>query len=439
VSKTPFSIDRNTFALFCVAIALAQTLFSSLLVSLGFNSYPFPGTGVLLYVTDEGGLSPFHLIGITPFVILNLIVTVWRLRATAWPRWFALGMLIPIVDMVFFAGLCFAKEKTGGYRLIDIPRKPELRSLTVSIGATFAVTTAIGYAQVSILGDLEYTVFIFLPFFLGFLAVLLYNPSGRLYMFDCLSIGYVTCLGTATGIILMGADGLLCLLMVAPLAFPLGMLGSALAFYAKKRTETVKRIGTAAVLMLPIGAGADHISSSPLNSVVTEIVIEAPIEGVWDTVLAFPPIPEPAEDDRLFQSGIAYPTHAEIQGEGVGAIRLCHFSTGTFVEPIRTWDPPHRLGFDVTRQPAPMKELSPFGEIHPPHLDGYLVSERGEFRLIRLDDETTLLRGTTWYRQELAPFGYWRLWSDRIIGRIHERVLGHIKSACEVDRNRIRP
>ena len=55
-------------------------------------------------------------------------------------------------------------------------------------------------------------------------------------------------------------------------------------------------------------------------------------------VVSFPPLAEPG--DRLFRTGIAYPTRAEIHGHGVGAVRHCVFSTGTFVEPIEVWDEP---------------------------------------------------------------------------------------------------
>jgi hypothetical protein len=77
-----------------------------------------------------------------------------------------------------------------------------------------------------------------------------------------------------------------------------------------------------------------------------------------------------------------------------------------------------------------MREWSPY-TIHPPHLDGYLVSRRGEFRLIPLDGGRTRLEGSTWYTNRMWPDFYWRLWSDAIIHRIHLRVLNNIKGLAE--------
>jgi hypothetical protein len=146
-------------------------------------------------------------------------------------------------------------------------------------------------------------------------------------------------------------------------------------------------------------------------------------------VVAFAHLP-PA-NESIFRLGLAYPIRAEIEGSGVGAVRRCVFSTGAFVEPITVWDEPRRLAFTVERNPPPMTELSPYGEIHPPHLDGYFWSERGEFRLEPLPGDRTRLIGTTWYRQKLWPATYWLTWSDYVIHAIHLRVLRHIQERSE--------
>jgi hypothetical protein len=116
----------------------------------------------------------------------------------------------------------------------------------------------------------------------------------------------------------------------------------------------------------------------------------------------------------------------------VGATRYCIFSTGTFVEPITVWDRPRRLAFDVTDQPHTMKELSPYRNVHAPHLlNGTLRSRRGEFRLIELPGGRTRLEGRTWYEFGMYPQPYWTVWSDSIIHAIHLRVLDHIRTLSE--------
>jgi hypothetical protein len=170
---------------------------------------------------------------------------------------------------------------------------------------------------------------------------------------------------------------------------------------------------------------------SPVYEVKTSVVINAKPEVVWQHLLAFAELPPPQE--AIFKTGIAYPTRAHIEGTGVGAVRHCVFSTGAFVEPITVWDQPRRLAFDVSAQPRVMDEYSPYGNLRPPHVDNYLTSRRGQFVLTGLANGQTLLEGTTWYENRFWPGPYWRLWSDYIIHRIHERVLVHIKKTSELD------
>jgi hypothetical protein len=103
------------------------------------------------------------------------------------------------------------------------------------------------------------------------------------------------------------------------------------------------------------------------------------------------------------------------------------------VESIEVWDAPHILRFRVTENPAPMREWSPYGEISPKHLHGYLMAHEGEFRLTSLPGNRTRLEGTSWYQHGLWPAQYWRLWSDAIIHRIHLRVFHEIKTLAEAD------
>jgi len=92
-----------------------------------------------------------------------------------------------------------------------------------------------------------------------------------------------------------------------------------------------------------------------LRSVTTSIEINADASTVWKNVISFPQLAEPSE--FIFRSGITYPINAQINGQGVGAIRHCNFSTGSFIEPISVWEEGKLLKFDVDSQPEPLKEL----------------------------------------------------------------------------------
>lgn len=78
-----------------------------------------------------------------------------------------------------------------------------------------------------------------------------------------------------------------------------------------------------------------------------------------------------------------------------------------------------------------MTEMSPFTELHPPHLDWAFRSERGEFRLRELENGQIELAGTTWFHTVMEPNAYWGAICDYLVGKIHRRVLDHIKTTVE--------
>lgn len=229
--------------------------------------------------------------------------------------------------------------------------------------------------------------------------------------------------------LVLGVEGLICIAMAAVLGAPLGALGGWLVYRAGR--SDAARNGTVAMLLLlmPGSLGWDFLAQPGVYVVRTTITIAAPPERVWPNVVSSPDLPEPTE--WFFHTGLAYPTRARIEGNGPGAVRYCEFSTGPLVEPITIWDEPRLLRFQVTENPAPMREWSPYGRVEPRHLHGYFASKEGQFRLTRIDGNKTLLEGTSWYQHGLWPAQYWRLWSDAIIHRIHLRVLNHIRELSE--------
>ena len=276
------------------------------------------------------------------------------------------------------------------------------------------------------------SVFLALPFLVSSLAGFLHcyrreAGYGEAY-------GVATLAIVASGLVLFAVafEGAICLLMAWPLAQFVALFGVGLGM-AMATVLTHDDAKTAAGLVwlaFPLLLGAERAvgPQAPLRRVTTEVVVDAPIETVWETVVAFPKIEQPPSG--LLATGIAYPIEATIDGRGVGAVRRCVFSTGAFVEPITTWDEPTHLAFDVTENPPPMREWSVYGTLDPPHLHGFLQSRRGEFRLAERDGKT-VLTGTTWYTHGLFPQWYWGPIGDRIIHAVHRRVLDHIGEKAE--------
>lgn len=383
-----------------------------------------------------------------PFVWIGVALTVKRLRAVRLPLWLALAFFVPVVNLFLFLLLSTLPSKSTGEEpqgrkhsraqaFLDraIPRSA-VGSAAMSLLLTLPFGVALAVVEAEVLLQYGWGLFVALPFALGLLATLFYTHHRRRSYAGCLLVSWLSILFTALALFGLAVEGLICIVMAAPIGVVLAAMGASLGYVLQLRPwsrNEAPAMMLVVILTVPglMGAEALDAEPAPLFAVSTTLEIAAPPEVVWARVVAFSEIPEPEE--WLFRLGIAYPIRAEIHGEGMGAIRRCEFSTGAFVEPIEVWDEPHRLKFGVVSNPAPMEEWTLYSRVEPPHLDGYLVSRGGQFLLEPLPGGGTRLQGTTWYHHHMWPAMYWRLWSDAIIHRIHLRVLRHIRSLAEAD------
>jgi hypothetical protein len=381
-----------------------------------------------------------------PFIAIGVILTMRRLGDARLPRGLVALFFVPFVNLLFFLILSVIPSEE-----ILVPR--HRRGLTTferilpdsaAGGAIAGVLVSVVFGTLVTLVALRvfqnygWGLFVGVPFSAGLVSSFLAARQG-LRLRCCIGIAClsVTLLGLA--VVAVALEGLICVLMAAPIAYPIACLGGWVGYAIQSRPGQRVATTAGALLVVPlalpglIGAEKAARLAEPEMVVRSIIEIDAPPERVWDRVVHFDPLPPPK--DLVFLAGVSYPLRAEIRGEGKGALRRCVFSTGAFIEPIEVWDEPRRLAFLVAAQPRILTEMTPYREIHPPHLDDFFVSTRGEFLLTRLPGGRTRLLGTTWYRHAIWPVRYWRLWSDAIIHAIHMRVLEGIKSSSEADRH----
>jgi uncharacterized membrane protein YhaH (DUF805 family) len=380
-----------------------------------------------------------------PFLWIGVAMTAKRLRDAGQPVWLVVLFFIPVINVLFFLALCaLPRQERAAYSegapwpgpgvVAGIIPRSALGSAVLAI----FLTTILGLVFVGlgtvVIQAYGWGLFVALPFCLGMFSVLLHSYHEPRDLKTCLSVALLPIGILGAVLLLVAMEGLICILMAAPFAIVLSTIGGMIGYSIQDRHWGARQrpaMLSIVLLLVPASFGIEHVAAlrAPEFVVRTAIEINAPPEKVWNQVVAFAEIPPPKE--LLFRAGIAYPIRAEISGRGVGAVRHCVFSTGPFVEPIEVWDEPRLLQFGVTANPAPLNELSPYGNIQPPHLHGYFVSEKGQFLLTALPGGRTRLEGTTWYHDTIWPAAYWRLWSDYIIHRIHLRVLEHIRDVAE--------
>jgi uncharacterized membrane protein YhaH (DUF805 family) len=471
-------LRRRDYALAGLALFVLKFLIDHSLARFLFHrdwslvDYLAPGQAIGALLSDVPDRRFFLTMALfaLPFIAAGACLTVRRLRDAALPPALVFLFFIPFINLLFFALLATlpSRRDTDAAPASPVPiaapaapiplpleyghdpHRPwwlsrlwpanDTVSAALAIFLPVPILLALVLFATHVLRQYGWGLFLGLPFINGLLAAVFHGLRVPRRLRQSLGVGALAVTVTAAATFTFAVEGLGCLIMFLPLAWPIGIIGAALghAIQARRadprlRAATAWRVGCSATVLLPLMMSAERAvdATAPLLHVTTAVEVHAPPDVVWSHVVSFPELPPPRE--WVFRTGVAYPVRARIDGAGPGACRYCEFSTGPFVEPIETWDAPRLLRFAVTDNPPPMTEWTPWPNVHPPHLDHFLVSHAGQFRLTPLPGGRTRLEGTTWYRHHMWPAAYWRLWSDFIIHRIHLRVLNHVKALSESD------
>lgn len=375
-----------------------------------------------------------------PFAWIGTAITVKRFRTIGWPFWTVAFFFVPIVNVISFAVAAVWPETTvadGEISTRWLERVVPADRLGASLLA-LVITGVLGVGLVAlgtkVLGSYGWGLFAAIPFTQGAICTLLLGAHRRPTILECIVAALLSVMLTCAALLAVALEGAVCIAMAAPLAICFALLGAAFGYavlIAPRGSRGVTVSILVCVLAAPgmMGVESGLWRSAPVYEVESSVVVNAPPLTVWKSVVSFGELLPPTE--LPFRLGIAYPVSAHIAGAGIGAVRYCEFSTGSFVEPITSWEPGKRLAFNVVHSPEPMHELSPYARIDTPHLHGYMVSRRGEFILQKRPGNRTLLIGRTWYQHHLWPASYWTIFSDAIIHSIHLRVLNHVKALAE--------
>jgi uncharacterized membrane protein YhaH (DUF805 family) len=375
-----------------------------------------------------------------PFVWMGVSLCARRLRDAGLSPFWAGVFFAPFVRYAFFLALAFlpseaakaASSPDGGpFREgAPPPQLPPPRLLAVLVPRRTPAAYALALVIAAVLGLVSYVLtvqvdksfgaafFIGLPFGLGLLVAFFTSYHTSIKRRTAIMNGI-----SVHGILLLllcafAGEGVACIVMVAPLIAGMSALGGALG-WSLARSARGDVAATLVLLLIPGLVGFDLQSAhEPVPmSVVSKIVVRAPIETVWKNVISFPPIDEPPA--AVFAL-VAMPVEARIEGEGAGALRRCIFTNGAFEafeEPIAVWRPPHELTFHVRRQPRSIED--------------YIDVTKGQFRLTDNGDGTTTLEGETFYSMKLRPVRYFGAWGQTLLHAIHMRVLTHIAALSE--------
>ena len=345
--------------------------------------------------------------------------------------WVALFFFVPGLNLILMMVLCLPPSRPPRMIPSDAAASsaPErFQSAMLGVAASLGISLITVAVGVYLRRNYSTGLFLGVPFTIGYICSYIYNyrverPAGQSIVIALASVTIA-----AGALVLFALEGTVCTLMALPIALAIAFPGAVLGrIVARRGRHGLSGAGMA--LIVPLFVGLEPRATPPTDEVITVVDIAASPEIVWQHVVTFPDLPAPTE--ALFRAGVAAPLRARIQGYGVGAVRYCDFTTGSFVEPITAWDENRLLAFDITEQAPPMTELSLYRAVHPPHLDGYFRATHGEFRLTPLPGGRTRLEGRTTYVVDMFPQAYWAVPARAIVTAIHSRVLHHIQTLAE--------
>jgi uncharacterized membrane protein YhaH (DUF805 family) len=374
--------------------------------------------------------------------LLYLLIAAWALAALSFRRAsdadinesIAVLAIVPIIQIVVILALCVAPPRTLPEGAPTVARgsaaEPAWTAVALGLVVGIGLTLAAVAVGALLFGTYGFGMFMATPFVIGAATGYLANRKTDLGGSRTAAlVASATALGGAA-LVVVALEGIVCIVMAAPLGFGVALAGGALGrgIALSTRRSPAQTLSGFAVLPLIFALESVFPAATSFDTYQT-ITVGAPPEVVWQSIVRMEPIDEPPA--LPFRLGVAYPRSGEFLGEGVGAMRRGEFSTGTALERVTEWIPNRKLAFVVLTDVPSMRELSPYEHVHAPHVIGYFNSKVTSFELVPRSDGRSDVIERTSHELKLEPILYWLPLARWVVLQNNARVLAHIRRQAE--------
>ena len=259
-----------------------------------FNYLLWPNDRVLRVFElgdPEQAFSLVMLLVSLPFIWTGVILTLHRLRATGLPLSLVLFFFVPVVNLLLFLLLVLLPTQEV-LMAVAVPqpvrrglqpwrqahrsfvRTSYWRSGLVALAITVPLTVLAVVLGAQVLQSYGFSLFVGAPFALGMISVLMFGFSRPQPLGACLGVAMVAGALVCLAIIVIALEGIICLIMAAPIAFVLILLGALVGYAIQARPwlpsrPCRSRTGGCSGLALPIPSGPKFTAreSVPLGTV----------------------------------------------------------------------------------------------------------------------------------------------------------------------------
>jgi len=262
------------------------------------------------------------------------------------------------------------------------------------------------------LANYGWVLFVLLPVVLGVSLGAL--PSKRLVL-----VGLVLCLAAfLAGLVTLGLEGIVCVLMVLPIVLPLIFLGAVVTHLAN-RYHALKTVDKLPVLLLPLfiflfGSPLEKLlvaDKKKVMEVQSEIILPYSPQQVYEAIKSVDTVV--AERPFLMKLDLPVPQKCVLEKEEVGGLRTCYFSGGKIVERITELQKGKLLKMDVVKYELTGRKWLGFKE--------------AIYRFDSIGVNRCRMTRITTYTSELRPRIYWEPLERMGIEQEHDYVFRNLK------------
>lgn len=273
-----------------------------------------------------------------------------------------------------------------------------------------------------------------LPFCFGALMTLStrsYSPLGCLVAPVVLGV-------ISAALIALGAEGLVCVVMVMPFWFVAGIGGGLAALYMTRKKQRegsddtrIRSVGLALLPFVLIGTEAWFPPQWETRNVTRSVVVDAEPGTIWPLLISIRNIEADEGKANFTQDwlGIPRPTDAQLVERDDETLRKARWGEDIrFEEIITEARPGHSMAWrfsfpDASLQNHTDRHISPDGEV--------LKIDSGRYNIARLADGRSRIALTTTYRMRTRLGWYFGWWGERLLGDVQANVLTIVKDRSE--------
>ncbi len=342
------------------------------------------------------------------------------------PGWLAAFTMTPVIQVPAILLLWIVPSHEAIAVANDSTTAIDWKSAAQGIVAGGALTICAVALGALAFGTYGFGMFVIAPLVVGAVTAFLVNRKADLGWRRTIRAIYAALLLGGVGLVVAALEGVVCIVMAAPLVVGAAFIGG-LFGHAAAQSRLSARSSLMSVALVPLVFATEQALPADTHFETTESVqIAASPHAVWTAIVHMQPIHTPPA--LPFRLGVAYPLGGQIVGKGAGAIRRGEFSTGMAIERISEWVPDQKITFDVESDPPAMRELSPYSHVNAPHVRGYFRTTKMTFEIVPIGNHACRLVEHTEHELRLDPLLYWMPFARWIIHENNMRVLTHIRN-----------